>query len=150
MKRLFAPTLIIAALSLGACGSDGDVSTADAADTTAAETADATSPTTAETETETASGKDGPVDRVTRLWIKPNLVDCVGEAPQKCMQVAEAEGVRQRALLGVRDEVAEVQGEGSVRQESQYLFGDGRHEVRHGGDRALCLGKDLSDTRHTS
>ncbi len=92
MKRLFAPTLIIAALSLGACGSDGDVSTADAADTTAAETADATSPTTAETETETASGKDGPVDRVTRLWIKPNLVDCVGEAPQKCMQVAEAEG----------------------------------------------------------
>lgn len=91
MKRSFVPTLLIAAsLTLGACGSDGDFSTADAADTTAVETAVATTTTTSAA-AETAPDKDGPVDGVTRLWIKPDLVDCVGEAPQKCMQVAESE-----------------------------------------------------------
>ena len=63
--------LIAAALTFGACGADADVSTADTADP--------------------QPDKDGPVDGIKRLWIKPDLVDCVGEAPQKCMQVAESE-----------------------------------------------------------
>ena len=35
----------------------------------------------------TAAGGD-----VVRMWIGPDLVDCVGVAPQKCMQVAYEEG----------------------------------------------------------
>lgn len=34
---------------------------------------------------------ESPAADVTRLWIKPDLVDCVGEAEQQCMQVAESE-----------------------------------------------------------
>ena len=68
MKRSFVLTLLFAAaLALGACGSDGDFSTADAADTTVAETADATTTTTTTAETETTPGKDGPSMRDTPM-----------------------------------------------------------------------------------
>ena len=72
---------------LGACGSDGDFSSVEATDTTAAASATSTTNTADDAD----PGKDGPIDEISRLWIKPDLVDCVGEAPQKCMQVAEVE-----------------------------------------------------------
>lgn len=66
MKRMnILPAIACsAALLLTACGSD-------AADT-------------AEASEETA-------ESTTRLWIKPDLVDCEGSAPQTCMQIAESE-----------------------------------------------------------
>ncbi len=89
MKRSLAPTSLIvtAALFLGACGSDGDFSDTASVDTIATATESTSTTSAAEIE----PGKDGSVDGITRLWIKPDLVDCVGEAPQKCMQVAESE-----------------------------------------------------------
>ncbi len=87
MKRPLLPILLVAAtLTFGACGADGDFSAAESAESTL----DITRSTTT-TAAEIEQGKDGPVDGVRRLWIKPDLVDCVGAAPQKCMQVAEAE-----------------------------------------------------------
>ncbi len=80
MNRSLVPLLlIVAALVVAACGSDGDFSTASAPESTTTTTAGEIEP-----------GKDGPVDGITRLWIKPDLVECVGEVPQNCMQVAEA------------------------------------------------------------
>lgn len=32
-----------------------------------------------------------PSDGITRLYVKPERVDCTGEAPQQCLQVAESE-----------------------------------------------------------
>ena len=59
-------------MTLGACGSE-----------VAGESAAASTPT----EESVPAATDG----VTRLWIGPDLVDCIGEAQQKCMQVAESE-----------------------------------------------------------
>lgn len=79
-----AVLLLVLLTGLGACGSDSS-------ETVTAN--DAIDPTTT-----TADGSTGDVDKivedvegVTRFWIKPELVDCVGEAPQRCMQIAEAE-----------------------------------------------------------
>lgn len=86
--RLTLPVLgnvlvVVAALSLGACGSDSSLETV---------TAETGSPaTTVAPNAGSELTKDGPVDGVRRMWIGPDLVDCVGEAPQKCMQVAESE-----------------------------------------------------------
>lgn len=63
--------MIAAALTLGACGSDSTTTT-DAGDG---------DPTTSST---------SPAEDNQRLWIKADLVDCEGVAPQKCMQVAES------------------------------------------------------------
>ncbi len=63
--------MVGAVLTLGACGSDV------AGENTAA----GSSPTEASV----------PAEGTTRLWIGPDLVDCIGEAEQKCMQVAESE-----------------------------------------------------------
>jgi len=90
-RKLIPVVTIVVALALGACGSDADMTTAatgspDTSSTTVPQTAGANAD-----DGELEPGKDGPVERVRRLWIKPDLVDCVGEAPQRCMQVAEAE-----------------------------------------------------------
>lgn len=42
-------------------------------------------------ETPLTLAPSGPSDNVTRLWIKGETVDCIGEAPQTCLQVAESE-----------------------------------------------------------
>lgn len=66
MKTTISTSVLALALLLSACGSDDAVSASDeAAPSQATET--------------------------TRLWIKPDLVDCVGEAEQTCMQIAESE-----------------------------------------------------------
>lgn len=56
-------------MTLGACGSE------------------AASEPAAINSSEQASAAEG----TTRLWIGPDLVDCIGEAEQKCMQVADSE-----------------------------------------------------------
>lgn len=38
-----------------------------------------------------SSGTEQAAESSTRLWIKPDLVDCEGSAPQTCMQIAESE-----------------------------------------------------------
>ena len=61
-------------LAVAACGGDDSTPSSEPAPASVEPGADAgTSPTT------------------TRLWIGPELVDCEGVAPQKCMQVAESE-----------------------------------------------------------
>lgn len=76
MRTKFVCTVVVGtAIMLSACGS----TTTDAS--SGAEGVP-TTPVTSEAE----SAAQG-----TRLWIKPDLVDCIGEARQKCMQVAEAE-----------------------------------------------------------
>ncbi len=71
LVRIVAPALLVGvALLAAACGS---------ADTSAG--AESTASTTPE----------GDAANVTRLWIKGETVDCIGEAPQTCLQVAEAE-----------------------------------------------------------
>lgn len=84
MKTTKIPALLIAAaLLFGACGSDDSTDAADAGSTT-------TSPPTS-ISTTTSTDDEGPGwIETTRLWIKPELADCVGVAPQKCMQVAES------------------------------------------------------------
>ena len=59
--------LLVAAIALAACGSDEDA-----------------------TQTTDQSAEES-TGETTRLWIKPDLVDCEGVAPQKCMEVAEDE-----------------------------------------------------------
>jgi len=39
-----------------------------------------------------ACGSDPVSSEPARLWIEPDLVDCQGEALQKCMRVATSEG----------------------------------------------------------
>jgi len=55
--------LIVAALALTACGSNADA----------------------------IQATNQSADETTRLWIKPELVDCEGVAPQQCMEIATAE-----------------------------------------------------------
>jgi hypothetical protein len=90
MNRCLVPAAIVVALALGACGSDADMSSTDTTTGTST-TETGTTDTNSTTAPAVEFGKDGPADGVRRLWIKPDLVDCVGAAPQKCMQVAEAE-----------------------------------------------------------
>jgi len=58
--------LLIAAFAFVACGSDQDT-------------------------TQTNQSAEESTGETTRLWIKPDLVDCEGVAPQQCMQIATAE-----------------------------------------------------------
>ncbi len=39
----------------------------------------------------TSATGDGPSADPTLLWVAPETVDCVGEAPQKCLQVKRSE-----------------------------------------------------------
>lgn len=75
---LVQAALVAVVLTLAACGPDDAGTTA--ADRTQDPVSNGAEPT--------ASAATG--EAVTRLWIKPDLVDCIGEAEQKCMQVAEA------------------------------------------------------------
>ena len=76
MRTKFVCTVVVgAAIMLSACGSTTTDASSDADGAP-------TTPVTAAAE----SGVEG-----TRFWIKPDLVDCIGEARQKCMQVADAE-----------------------------------------------------------
>ena len=77
-RPLIQAALAIAALTLAACGSD-----------TAATPTPDQSPGIAVGEP--SGGDSGPAELTTRLWIKPDLVDCIGEMTQKCMQIAETE-----------------------------------------------------------
>lgn len=91
--RTIRTALIILALTLAACGSDSDSTTVDVGANSNDSTA-ITEPDTPTAETDiqsTTTKAEGSVEGVTRFWIKPELVDCVGEAPQRCMQVAEAQ-----------------------------------------------------------
>lgn len=82
MNRSFVQAaVIVASLTLGACGSENvEISTADQNQGIAVGEPSGVDPADAESN-----------DLITRMWIKPDLVDCVGEMEQKCMQVAEAE-----------------------------------------------------------
>lgn len=77
--KLVGATLMAAALTLSACGDD------------AATTSAAGSDSQTTTPVDGQDGADDPVNR-QRFWIRPDLVDCEGVAPQKCMQIAESEG----------------------------------------------------------
>lgn len=59
-RSLIKPAIVVAILTLSACGSN-------------------------------AAEPSGTNELATRLWIKPDLVDCIGEMQQKCMQIAETE-----------------------------------------------------------
>lgn len=83
LPHLVPILVVVTALALGACGSDSSFETVTGNTGSSA--------TTVARNTDSALTKDGPVDGTRRMWIKPDLVDCVGEAPQKCMQVAESE-----------------------------------------------------------
>ena len=39
----------------------------------------------------TGAGAPEPADDTTRIWVAAETVDCVGEAPQKCLQVKRGE-----------------------------------------------------------
>lgn len=80
-----APILIVFLLFVSACGSD-----ADATDIVASSEDTTTTTEVVESTTDVDKGVE-EVEGVTRFWILPELIDCVGEAPQRCMQVAEAE-----------------------------------------------------------
>ncbi len=74
-SKLMTAMLMAAGLALAACGSD------------------ATTATGSNTDDDQlgSSTTTGIVDETKRLWIKPDLVECEGSAPQMCMQVAESE-----------------------------------------------------------
>ncbi len=69
MKKLVALSVFVAAIAVltASCGNDGPV---------AAGSSDGES-----------AGQLAPGEEIQRLWVGPQLVDCVGEAPQKCMQI---------------------------------------------------------------
>ena len=80
MNRAFVRAAVFAAvLMLSSCGSDVDA-TSDPNQSVAAGEPNGVDPDEA-----------GSAESSTRLWVKPDLVDCVGEMAQKCMQIAEAE-----------------------------------------------------------
>ena len=75
-RRLY-PAFLAGVVVLSACGESAPATTQS---------------TTVVTPTAEDSGQvSHPGAQVTRLWIRPDLVDCQGEAPQKCMQVAESD-----------------------------------------------------------
>lgn len=41
---------------------------------------------------ESEAGPEAGSGEVVRMWIEPDLVDCVGVAPMECLQVAYTEG----------------------------------------------------------
>lgn len=69
---------LVAVLALAACGSDDAVPTTD-------ETPDASVTPDATATPETDAGETG--ERVETFWVGPQLVDCVGVAPQTCMLI---------------------------------------------------------------
>ena len=71
MYRTIALTLALV-LGAAACGSDDPTSDRS-------------------TETATSTDESATADGTTRLWIGPDLVDCVGVAPQTCMLISESE-----------------------------------------------------------
>lgn len=73
-SKLMTAALLVAGLSLAACGNDATTATGSGTD-------DQTGSSTTTSTT----------DERKRLWIKPDLVECEGVAPQMCMQVAESE-----------------------------------------------------------
>lgn len=73
-SKLMTAALLVAGLSLAACGNDATTATGSGTD-------DQTGSSTTTSTT----------DETKRLWIKPDLVECEGVAPQMCMQVAESE-----------------------------------------------------------
>ena len=77
-RRLLLIALVLAAV-LSACSTDGD-------DVETGTTAESTS----EVESATPDEPSG-TEETTRLWIAPELVDCVGVAPQQCMLVTTSE-----------------------------------------------------------
>lgn len=78
--RVLASLLVLVLLA-GACGSDEP-----AADETTTETTDDTDQAVdEESEPEVAD------ERIETLWVGPQLADCVGVAPQKCLQVRHVE-----------------------------------------------------------
>ena len=72
MKTRIAAAVCATLFALSACG--------DSDEPTVGSEADATTPT----------DSAAPAEATTRLWIEPQLVDCEGVAPQKCMVVAES------------------------------------------------------------
>ena len=80
--------LFASVLTLAACGSDSSSVDASALPEVTNPPATTTAP---EPDNTTEKPPEDSVEGVTRFWIKPDLVDCVGEAPQRCMQIAEAE-----------------------------------------------------------
>jgi len=77
-RRTTLTLLVAGSLFATACGSD-DSSSSDADATT----------NTIEQVTDTAEqGNEASEAESTRLWIKPDLVECEGVAPQQCLQVA--------------------------------------------------------------
>ena len=77
-RRTTLTLLVAGSLFATACGSD-DSSSSDADATT----------NTIEQVTDTAEqGNEASEAEATRLWIKPDLVECEGVAPQQCLEVA--------------------------------------------------------------
>ena len=78
-SMIWTVALVLAVVVFGAsCGDDADP-------VVSASQTDETSETSETNET------DAQAETVQRLWIAPELVDCVGVAPQKCMVVRTAE-----------------------------------------------------------
>lgn len=86
---------IAAALVFAACGSDSEsLDTTAGSETATTEAVDTAETPATESEGEGSEGEkpvEASTEGVTRFWIKPELIDCVGEAPQRCMQIAERE-----------------------------------------------------------
>ncbi len=82
MNRQFVQAaVIVAVLTLGACGSDApETSTTDQGQGIAVGEPNGGD-----------ANEAGSDDLLTRMWVKPDLVDCTGEMEQKCMQIAETE-----------------------------------------------------------
>ena len=85
ITRLFALALATMFFAV-ACGSDSDGPEAASSSASIAET------TTSDTDDSDTSNGDAAAqdERIETLWVGPQLVDCVGEAPQKCLQIKRA------------------------------------------------------------
>lgn len=80
MPKTFVYLAIVTSIMLSACGSNNSDTDQVAVDSSTTSSSEATPPDNVELG-----------EGVTRMWIKPDLVDCTGEMEQKCMQIAEAE-----------------------------------------------------------
>jgi len=70
-RRCVPSVVLVVTLLVTACGSDASSEADDAADEP----------------TEQVDSGDAAAE-TTRLWIKPDLVECEGVAPQQCLQIA--------------------------------------------------------------